>query len=608
MMNTYTTHLQPIVWEHVNRLLIRKAISEFSHELILIPKLVKEYNGWNVYEIQSDTNEFTYQFKAKKFALDHWYIAPLNIEKRSQNNQEEKLDALLFITEFRKTLGIPDEFLATYLEEITSTLTGAAYKYQNAKYSARELAEGTFQEIEHAMTEGHPCFVANNGRIGFNIEDYIQYAPETDKPFQLIWIAGHKDVTTFTAVEDYGYDTLLKNELGERKLNAFKNVLTEKKLNVEDYVFMPVHPWQWKNKIIHVFAADIANQNIIFLGEGEDEFSAQQSIRTLFNKTHPEKLYTKTALSILNMGFMRGLSPYYMQSTPPITHWITNLLKEDSFLQENGFTMLGEVATVGYQNHYYEVLGKTNPHNKMLSALWRESPFTKITSIQKVMTMAAFLHVDNKDSSLLASLIKSSPCDAGTWVEKYLTAYLSPLLHCFYHYEFVFMPHGENLIMVLEDHTPVHVLMKDITEEVIVFNEELDLPEHVDRLYTKTSDRMKILSIFTDVFDCFFRFMAQILDTHANFSEDLFWQQVTNCIYTYQDAHPELADKFERYDLFVDEFDRCCLNRLQLKNTKQMLNLADPIESLELKGTLKNPIAIFRRKELKNSNELFQNA
>ena len=595
-MKNNIAHLQPQVWEFVNRQLIKKAISEFSHELILIPEFLGEQDGWNLYKIQSNNKGFNYQFKAKKYLLDHWLVDANSIEKTKKDSKNALyLDALHFIVEFKITLGIPDEFLGTYLEEITSTLSGAAYKYLNEEFSAKELAEKSFQEIEHGMTEGHPCFVANNGRIGFNIDDYHIYSPEKNQPFQILWIAGHKKYATYTAVEAYEYDQLLLNEIGEDKVALFNEVLHQNNLVSEDYVFMPVHPWQWKNKIVAVFGADIAQKNIVLVGESDDKFSAQQSIRTLFNASHPEKLYTKTALSILNMGFMRGLSPYYMQSTPHITTWITNLLAEDTYLKENGFTMLGEVATVGYHNHYYEVLGKTNPHNKMLSALWRESPFAKIASNQRVFTMAALLHIDYKDNSLLASLIEASPYGVTTWVQRYLKAYLSPLLHCFYKYEFVFMPHGENLIMVLEENTPINVLMKDITEEVIVFNERMHLPEHADRLFTKTSDTMKTLSIFTDVFDCFFRFMGQQLDTHANFSEYNFWKLVADCVHEYQDQYPEFSEKYERYDLFVNEFDRCCLNRLQLGNTKQMLSLADPIESLKLEGTLINPLAQFKK-------------
>ena len=32
---------------------------------------------------------------------------------------------------------------------------------------------------------------------------------------------------------------------------------------------------------------------------------------------------------------------------------------------------------------------------------------------------------------------------------RYLDAYLAPLLHCFYAHDLAFMPHGENVILVL---------------------------------------------------------------------------------------------------------------------------------------------------------------
>ena len=59
----------------------------------------------------------------------------------------------------------------------------------------------------------------------------------------------------------------------------------------------------------------------------------------------------------------------------------------------------------------------------------------------------------------------------------------------------------------------------------------------------------------------------------------------------YQAAHPEFTDKFARYDLFAPEFKRSCLNRLQLRNNAQMIDLDDPAGNLQFAGTLVNPIA-----------------
>jgi siderophore synthetase component len=214
---------------------------------------------------------------------------------------------------------------------------------------------------------------------------------------------------------------------------------------------------------------------------------------------------------------------------------------------------------------------------------------------QKVMTMAAFLHIDKNGKAFLPELIKSSGVATSIWVQKYLKCYLSPLIHCFYKYEIVFMPHGENIIMVLENNIPAKIIMKDITEEVLIFNPDLELPEKAKRLYTPIAEEDKMLSILTDVFDCFFRFLGDIFEEYTtDFSETDFWEQVAICIIEYQYENPEFREKYEKYDLFTPEFKRCCLNRLQLCNNKQMLNLADPIESLQFVGTLKNPIAVYK--------------
>ena len=69
------------------------------------------------------------------------------------------LDALDFITGLRDTLGIPEKLLGTYLEEISATLAGTAWKHHHRRETAEELVHADFQTIEAAMTEGHPGFV-----------------------------------------------------------------------------------------------------------------------------------------------------------------------------------------------------------------------------------------------------------------------------------------------------------------------------------------------------------------------------------------------------------------------------------------------------------------
>lgn len=589
-------HLQPALWNKINRLLVRKAISEFAHESIINPTLIGEDGEWVIYQINADSPDVYYQFAAQKLALNHWFIQESSI-KKFVHQEPAPLDSPQFIIEFNRQLGIDPHKLPTYIEEISNTLYGSAFKHTKTGVNSDVLVNADFQTIESAMMEGHPAFVANNGRVGFDGKDYFNYAPESGKKFKPVWLAVHTKKAHFACSAELDFSRLMVSELGENKFSEFRDQLRQRKLNPEDYLFMPAHPWQWFNKLVTIFSADIAQDYLVFLDYAEDEYVAQQSIRTLFNVSNPERHYVKMSLSILNMGFMRGLSPYYMGGTPAINDWVGKLLASDKYLQSNGFYMLRELASVGYRNPYYENLPvKETPYKKMLSALWRESPINIIKPHQRLMTMAALLHVDAEGVALLPKIVSASGLTTSAWLKRYFTAYLSPLIHCFYEHDLVFMPHGENLILVLENQIPVHAIIKDIAEEIAIMNERLVLPEMVQRVQIAVPEEMKVLSIFIDVFDGFFRYLNQILVEHMGFPEQQFWKLVAQCIYAYQDEHPALAEKFKRYDFFMPEFAHSCLNRLQLVNNQQMISdLMEQADSLQFAGNLINPIAQFKR-------------
>ena len=598
-----TSHLQPRLWAEVNRLLICKAISEFAHECLIIPELITESDLYHQYYLEVVAQEnsqknhvIRYEFDARVMALNHWSVQAESISK-FQNGQLVPLNAQQFIVEFHKQLSIATDKLPVYLEEISNTLNSSAYKRTRLGVAARELLDADFQTIESAMLEGHPAFVANNGRVGFDAKDYRQYTPEVGQLFKPVWVAVHHSKAHFACASTLDYKSLMVQELGEKIVDEFNKKIARLSLNQEEYYFMPVHPWQWFNKISSVFSADIAQHKIICLGFSEDDYQAQQSIRTLFNRSCPEKNYVKMSLSILNMGFMRGLSPYYMSGTPAINEWVGNCLAQDKYLQQNGFYMLREIASIGYSNSLYDQIpSRDTAYRKMLACLWRESPIKLLKQNERLMTMAALLYLDADGDALIKHLVQSSGKTVSAWVKSYLAAYLTPLIHCFYKHDLVFMPHGENIILVMHNHTPVRAIMKDIAEEIAIMNMDIQLPDLVDRVQVDVPEQMKVLSIFIDVFDGFFRYLAPLLDEHLGFSEQAFWKLVAGCFHEYQLQHPELNEKFARYDFFCDEFAHSCLNRLQLVNNLQMISdLMDQAQSLQFSGNLKNPIAAFRQ-------------
>ncbi|WP_020131785.1 IucA/IucC family protein [Streptomyces sp. 303MFCol5.2] len=581
-------HLSPERWEKANRLLVRKALAEFAHERLITPQ---EKDGRFV--VRSDDGLTHYRFTATRHALDHWQVDADSIT-RTRDETELPLTALDFFIELKKTLGLSEEILPVYLEEISSTLSGTCYKLTKPRITSAELVRSGFQAIETGMTEGHPCFVANNGRLGFGIHEYLSYAPETANPVRLVWLAAHRSRAAFTAGVGIAYESFVREELGEKTVERFDAVLREQGRDPGDYLLIPVHPWQWWNKLTVTFAAEIARGNLVCLGEGDDEYLAQQSIRTFFNSSHPEKHYVKTALSVLNMGFMRGLSAAYMEATPAINDWLAQLIDNDPVLRATGLSIIRERAAVGYRHLEYEAAtDRYSPYRKMLAALWRESPVPTLRDGESLATMASLVHVDHEGRSVAGALIEQSGLTPTQWLRGYLQAYYTPLLHSFYAYDLVFMPHGENTILVLKDGAVQRAIYKDIAEEIAVMDPDAVLPPEVRRIRVEVPEDKKLLSVFTDVFDCFFRFLAAGLAIEGILEEDDFWRTVAEVTRAYQEANPELADRFRQYDLFAPEFALSCLNRLQLRNNKQMVDLADPSGALQLIGTLRNPVAGF---------------
>ncbi|MFE1879899.1 IucA/IucC family protein [Streptomyces diastatochromogenes] len=581
-------HLSPERWDTANRLLVRKALAEFAHERLITPE--PEGDG---YVVRSDDGLTAYRFAATLRGLDHWEVDAGSIT-RHRAETELPLAALDFFIELRQALGLSDEILPVYLEEISSTLSGTCYKLTKPKVTSAELARSGFQAIETGMTEGHPCFVANNGRLGFGIHEYLSYAPETASPVRLVWLAAHRSRAAFTAGVGIEYESFLREELGERTLDRFRATLTDQGLDPADYLLIPVHPWQWWNKLSVTFAAEVARRHLMCLGEGDDEYLAQQSIRTFFNASDPHKHYVKTALSVINMGFMRGLSAAYMEATPAINDWLAQLVENDSVLKSTGLSIIRERAAVGYRHLEYEqATDRYSPYRKMLAALWRESPVPSLREGESLATMASLLHVDHEGASFAGALIERSGLSPAEWLRQYLRAYFTPLLHSFYAYDLVFMPHGENVILVLKDGVVQRAIYKDIAEEIAVMDPDAILPPEVRRIRVEVPEDKKLLSIFTDVFDCFFRFLAANLAAEGILEEDDFWRTVAEVTRAYQESSPELADRFAQYDMFAPEFALSCLNRLQLRDNRQMVDLADPSGALQLVGNLKNPIAGF---------------
>ena len=594
-----TDPLSIAIWQKVNNRLLAKSLAELMHEEVAQPVVVSEdKDGHTYFKLATDHAHIAYTFRGYKRLLDYWHIEAASIQRHENGNDTLATDAPLFFVELQNTLGIRPFTLAHYIEEVLHTLYADAYLYARGRYTAEQLAAADYQTVEHQM-DGHPWVIVNKSRLGFNYHDYTQYAPEADQPVQLCWIAAHKSRASFCSIDHIEEQAFFEQELGKVTLDAFKKIIVDQGLDATDYTFIPVHPWQWNNKLLVQYATEIANQLLIPLGNSEDSYSPQQSIRTFYNTSVPRKHYVKTAMSILSTGNIRGLSPKQMAIAPRVTNWVMTMLQQDAYLQSLGLVLLGEVATVSYHHPYYHsIVDPPYQYKEFLGVLWRESAAQYLQPGERLITMASLLYVDDAGNSMVGELVKRSGLTIEDWLQAYLQAYLKPLLQIYYQHSLCVTPHGENIILVLKDDVPVRIVIKDFVDDIVLTEEAKEkLPKDLAAGMIASSNKDNIpLFILLGVFDAFFRYLSNVLHTYAGYQETEFWQQVCDVILEYQAAHPALAPKFEKYNLFTPEFKRFYINSVRLLGNayEEKTSFAIPRKG----GTLQNPLAVIKQPAL----------
>ncbi|MDP9959708.1 IucA/IucC family protein [Chryseobacterium lathyri] len=579
------------IWLQANRDLMAKTIAELMHEERLKPVVaIEDEAGFTVFKLETGIENIEYRFCGQERMMDYWHIDTDSIVKIENGVKTSALNIPQFFLEMQTVFDLDANTLARYTEELLHTLYCDALILSRGIMSSKELASSNYQTVEHQMT-GHPWIIVNKSRLGFSPTDLETFAPEAGEDLKVLWLAAHKDRSAFQSLDPIDQEGFYRSEIGDELYQAFQQRLIDYGKSPDDYNLIPVHPWQWEHKLKIHFAGDIASGILILLGEGNDMYSPQQSIRTLFNTDHPEKRYLKTAVSILSTGNIRGLSPKQMKIAPSITDWVKGLIKDDAYLETKGTIFLGEEASVAYLHPQYSAIaGVPYQYNEFLGALWRESASNYLQEDEEMFTMASLLFVDQNDVPLVQAFAEHAGISIRQWITAYLEAYLTPLLHIYYTHSLCVTPHGENIMIVLKNGVPQRIVIKDFVDDIVLTTEAREkLPDHLADGLIQSSNKENVpLSILLGVFDAFFRYLSNVLHTYSNFEEETFWTLVHDCIENYKKHNPHLNERYEKYDLYVPTFKRFYINSLRLKNNGYSENKAFAIPKKD--GALPNPL------------------
>lgn len=566
-------------WERANRELLAKILTELWFEDVLLP----EDQGEGRYRLALAGHELC--FRATPRLLGHHRVDPDSLV-----DPPEVADLLAAVG---PTLGMDPSTLANAVIELTNTLVADAHQLASGRPAA-ELIDLDPLAIE-AELRAHPWIVANKGRLGFDRLDHLAYAPERHQRFGLQWLAVRADRADFRSWPGLDQATLLADQLGDEGLARLARALADNGLDPADVVIVPVHPWQWKERIATLHAADIAHGTIVPLGDLGPRYRAQQSIRTLVDADHPDRRYLKVALSILNTSVYRGIPRDRALAAPALSSWFCALVADDPYLAETGLVLLGEVASVSVAHHAFEAVPDVPyQHTEMLGAIWRDSVDGHLRPGEKAITLAALLHRDPAGTAFVEPLVERSGLTALEWVDRLHEISLPPLAHVLYRYGAAFSPHAQNCLVVLRDDVPVRLVVKDFVDDAMISCEDLpelrSLPDEVrTALGGGLEGPLLVQWLQGGLLVCVHRYLSEIFEDSLGLPETEFWASAARSLHRYQERFAdELDDRFALFEIDAPVFVKLCLNRVRMFERGYDDDAERPLASAS--GVIENPL------------------
>ena len=552
-------------WRLAGQRLIEMAIAEFLYEEIIQVTHLKD----NRYQLTLDDQ--TYTFKAQNYLLGHWQIEEGSVRELSVAEDLPAWNLHTFIRAFSNQTEVKPFTKAYLIKEMNNTWLAEAHLFDESRLSSEAVLTASHHEIE-GMLRGHPWLIMSKGRMGFGYDDYLSAAPELSPTVKVLWLAVHRDLAEFRSTEEWQAGRLYQHELSAEELANFEQKLHERGCSCRDYFLIPVHAWQWHQWLVPTYANEIVDQRIIELGVGQDDYVPMQSIRTLCNISQPERHYVKLPVSIFNTAVYRGLPSKRNLAAPAVTAWLKQIQSQDSDLKQSGVAFLGEVATLTiHQPCFDQIEGAPYQFKELFGCLWRESVDPVIGTGEQALSQAALLHRDINGQSILAVLIQASGLSPLQWLKRFAEVSVTPLLICLYKYGLAFSPHGENTMLIHANGVPQKMVLKDFIDDVNLVDEDFpelaSLPIEGQILLRHPAHELSHF-IFTGLFMVHYRYICNVfLQDYPEHSEVEFWQTISSVIDAFHQAHPELAERIEKFAMFRAEFEKICLNRVRLFTT-----------------------------------------
>jgi len=545
----------------VRRRLLRQLLESLLYEGVLAARTTSD-GRCAVDGTDERGNAVCYLFTAtRRYGFDRVRLGPQPVLRCAPGGTVEAESTTRLLSEVHDDLNADQACVATFAKELEETLVKDALAQYVRARRGDKLCGADYDTLESAITDGHLYHPAYKSRIGFDLADNLAWGPEFAGAIHPLWLAAHRGVATVTVSAGLHEPAFLREQLGTGTVEKFHQRIRRARADPVHYTLVPVHPWQWRERVSRAFAVPLRNRELIVLGDDPHTHLAQQSIRTLACRDVPERAYLKLSLSIVNTSTSRVLAPHTVGNAPRISDWLREVLAGDAYLRDElRLILLGEVLGVAVDPVPVSQVVREDTYGA-LACIWRESLHPQLEPGEQAVSFTGLTARELDGTPLVDPWVRAF--GVRRWVQDLVTVTVIPLVHLLQRHGIALEAHAQNTILVHSAGRPRRLAVKDFHDGVRFSRSALADPgrcpeltgtpaHHTNRnSFVETDDLGLVTDFLLDAL-CFINLgeLAMLLADAYEFSEQEFWAAVRGAIQTYHRRFPELADRFARFDVF----------------------------------------------------------
>ncbi|WJK07248.1 IucA/IucC family protein [Pseudomonas fluorescens] len=571
----WLTGVDSRIYQKVQQRVVGQLLQTLLYEAVLPYRNQPMDNDQQVFVVMGrDEQQSPVEYRCKGLLSDSFQLIrldPQTLERVDSHGERSVPDLHQALAELLEDYQ-DSPHLARFIQELEQTelkdlqSRSQGYRTDGAPH---ELDVDALEQHFMDAHSYHPCY---KSRIGFSLDDNRAYGPEFATPINVIWLAIARNRASVNHSRHMDFAAFIEQEVGAQRWQQIAGQLAGQGRSIEDYAVLPVHPWQWENVIVPAFYKELASGELIWLGTSDDQYKAQQSIRTLANATARERPYVKLAMSMTNTSSTRILARHTVMNGPIITDWLQQLIASDSTARALDFVILGEVAGVSFDYSHLPQSRSAQTYGT-LGAIWRESLHSYLKADEQAVPFNGLSHVENRygdapQQPFIEAWIREYGLEA--WTRQLLKVTVPPIIHMLYAEGIGMESHGQNIVLIVKQGWPQRIALKDFHDGVRYSPAHLARPELCPELVPLPASHARLNRnsyILTDDVnavrdfscDCFFFIclaeMAIFLRQHYQLEEAQFWRMTAEVILDYQQAHPQHRDRFGLFDVFAPHYE-----------------------------------------------------